>query len=936
MALSRRGVEGLSHMGGIELLTIVALIVAAFMLSGRVRRLEQRVKELTEGLAARVDRLEGRQDRPATVLTELRETPPEPPKPEAQPTSVWPAAPVAPAEPVAEPALAASVTPAEAIAEPAATEPPAAEPPPPPAPPEPPEPPKRFDWERFIGLRLPVWLGAIALSVAGFFFVSYAIESGFFTPEMRVLSAAAASLAFLAGAEFVRRRVKGGNVEAIASALGAAAIATAYSTAYLATKTYGLVPSGAGFIVTIIVSLIAIAIALAYGQVVALVGIIGGYVAPFVYGGGDPNAPFLALYVVALTAVSYAVIRLKNWWPLSAVGLVGPALWGLAWAFTPELSRDTLWGSAFLIALPIIVAIASWPGWREDGEIASIGGGVTGMVTPERGSLGAATILAAIGFVVFLGATDFAMGYWQGFVVYAAAAIALGFVSPPHRALQLPILIAASIALLLWDTADQTTAFVVTALFALVFGYGALDQFRRLREPGIWAAVFAFVVVYMFSIALFKIAGWQGALENKHLWAASALLIATCLIVLIRYFTPRITEELARSQVYAAWGGAVTTLVSLAVVLELDPLYFPAAAGVAILGLAAVHMRAPVRGLRILAAVYLVVYGILILGAFSYFGRMAYVPPHFVYVFARDIADHSLVLLLLPGIALLIGGTLFQLSRPKESRVLVNVLDIAGIVAAVIGLYFMFAWPYVDSRWSETLTLAARVVVPQLIVAALAVYLGRRFDRIAAYVGGMILTGLIGIAMLGALIIPLLQFWPPYAVPGTIVFNMTLLAYGVPAALLYFVGWHLRHDPRRGVHYYGIGVSLFAVVTTYAMIMLDIRQAWHLGAPTIAGDISQSEYYAYSIGTLAFGLILLIGGVAFKHRGGRATSFVFVLAATIKVFLFDASELEGLWRVLSFLLMGLSFLGISWAYARFVFGIGLKKDGTRPPDTPKP
>ena len=76
----------------------------------------------------------------------------------------------------------------------------------------------------------------------------------------------------------------------------------------------------------------------------------------------------------------------------------------------------------------------------------------------------------------------------------------------------------------------------------------------------------------------------------------------------------------------------------------------------------------------------------------------------------------------------------------------------------------------------------------------------------------------------------------------------------------------------------------------------------------------------------------LIGGVAFKHRGARAVSFFFVLAATIKVFLFDASELTGLWRVLSFLLMGLSFLGISWAYARFVFGIGTRKE--EPPAPP--
>ena len=127
-------------------------------------------------------------------------------------------------------------------------------------------------------------------------------------------------------------------------------------------------------------------------------------------------------------------------------------------------------------------------------------------------------------------------------------------------------------------------------------------------------------------------------------------------------------------------------------------------------------------------------------------------------------------------------------------------------------------------------------------------------------------------------------------------------------------------------------MSIFAVVVTYTMLMINIRHAYNLGAPTLAGDVSQSEYYAYSIATLAFGLALLIGGVALKHRGARAVSFFFVLAATIKVFLFDASELTGLWRVLSFLLMGLSFLGISWAYARFVFGIGTRKE--EPPAPP--
>ena len=910
---------------GLPILLIV-LVVVAIRQSGTISRLHSQLQSLD----SRIGRLETSQpSRDDGVLDRIR----------AQaaanlahpPVVETPVAPPAPVEPTLE-APAPAEEPVDGAAPPLPPNaPPADVPPTPPAPPSPPK--QRFDWERFVGLRLPVWLGAIALSVAGFFFVSYAIESGFFTPEMRVLSAAAASLLFLAGAEFVRRRVKTGNVAAIASALAAASIATAYATAYLATKTYGLVPSGAGFIITIGVSIVAIAIALAYGEAVALIGIVGGYVAPAVYGGGDANAPFLVIYLTALSAVTYGVIRFRGWWRLSFVGLLGPVFWGLVWVSSSALRHEYLWGGIYIIALPVIVAIASWPAWREDGPVIGIRG-FTAMRSPERGSLVAATLLAAIGFAVFLDSSQYAIGYWQGFVVYAAIAVGLGFVSAPHRALQLPVLIVAGIALLVWRNVDPMAGFLVTGLFALVFAFGALDQFRRLREPGLWAAVLAVVAVYMFGIALFKVEGWGDAIANRHPWALGALAIAAAFVVLIQLFGRRVEDELQRSQVYAAFGGAVTTLVSIAVALELDPLYFPSAAALAILGLAAVHMRAPVRGLRIVAAIYLVFYAMLVLGAFSYSDGYSYTPYYYGYVFARDAADHALALLVIPGIALLVAGTLFQLSRPVETKSLVAVLDIAAIVVVTLGLFYLFAWPYAYGRWADTIVLAARIVAPELAVAAVSVYVGRRFGRQAAYTGGIILTGLMVLAMLGALILPLLSFWPPFAVPGTVIVNIMLVAYGVPALLLYFIGWYLRHETRQGIRIYGIAVSIFAVVVTYAMLMIDIRQAYHLGAPTLQGDMSQSEYYAYSIGTLAFGLALLIGGVAFRHRGARAVSFFFVLAATIKVFLFDASELAGLWRVLSFLLMGLSFLGISWAYARFVFGIGTRKD--EPPAPPAP
>jgi len=814
--------------GGLAPIVLIVLVVVAIRHSGSISRLQSQVAELKGRLGQlesipRTSLSTTTADVPITASVAAVPAPTlvETPAPVETPPAVEPAAPTAsPEQPPASP------------------------------PPEPSQP--RFDWERFVGLRLPIWLGAIALSVAGFFFVSYAIESGFFTPEMRVLSAALASLAFLAVAEFVRRRVTTGNPAAIAAALAAASIATAYATAYLATLSYHLIPSGGGFIATAAVSVLAVVIAVAFGEIVALMGIVGGYIAPLVYGSGEANAPFLVIYLLALTTVTFGIIRYRNWWRLSTIGLIAPAFWGIVWAATPAFRDDALWGSIYLIGFAAIVTVATWPGWRQDDPDLRFAD-LRRIWTPQRATLLAAVTLSALGFLTFIfdtplrtitlddgsivSVTGRNFGHWQGFIVLVALSVALGVASVPHRLLQLPVLVCFAIALTIWGHPDPAAVSIAVIAGVIIFGFGALDQFRRLREPGLWAGVLAFIGVVFYLAGLFKTVGWQGALDNRHLWALGALAIAVAFVALLTLFARRIEPDLARSQVYAALGGAVTTLVSVAIALELPTLYFPTAAALAIVGLAAVHMRAPVRGLRIVAAIYLVIYGLLLLGALSYGSGGYSVPPYFAYVFAQDYADHALALMVIPGIALLTAATLFQISRPAETRALVTVLDIAAIVVVGIGLFYLLAWPYAYSRWSETLVLASRIVGPELMVAAVAVYVGRRFGRAAAYTGGIILTGIMMLGVLGALLIPLLAFWPPYAVPGTLIINITLVAYGVPALLLYFIGWCLRHDSRNGIRIYGIVTSVFAVIVTYAMLMVDIRQAYTLGAPTIEGDV---------------------------------------------------------------------------------------------------
>jgi uncharacterized membrane protein len=192
-----------------------------------------------------------------------------------------------------------------------------------------------------------------------------------------------------------------------------------------------------------------------------------------------------------------------------------------------------------------------------------------------------------------------------------------------------------------------------------------------------------------------------------------------------------------------------------------------------------------------------------------------------------------------------------------------------------------------------------------------------------------VLSGLVALAMAVGLVLPLLEFWPRLRLAGPAVFNVALLSLGLPSVLLLGIGWFIRQDQQTNIARFGIALSVVAVFFLFALMLLDIRHAWH--PLDLQGPMSDAEYYTYSVAMLAFGATLLVVGVAIRNLGARILSFVFVLAATVKVFMFDAADLEGLWRVLSFFGMGLSFLAISWLYARFVFGIGRRDSGQASP-----
>jgi hypothetical protein len=62
---------------------------------------------------------------------------------------------------------------------------------------------------------------------------------------------------------------------------------------------------------------------------------------------------------------------------------------------------------------------------------------------------------------------------------------------------------------------------------------------------------------------------------------------------------------------------------------------------------------------------------------------------------------------------------------------------------------------------------------------------------------------------------------------------------------------------------------------------------------------------------------LLGAGFSLRERVLRLQGLVLLLVCILKLFLYDLRNLETLYRILSFMALGLILLGVSWIYTRF-------------------
>jgi uncharacterized membrane protein len=206
---------------------------------------------------------------------------------------------------------------------------PPSEPPPEHSPPPPPpsNPITRIEFERVFGGRVLAWVGGLATLLGVIFLMRSAVDSSWFTEEIRTLMAAFGSL-FLLGLGLWLHEKKG-RLE-VARIAVAVAIPGLYATTVVAAQTYDLISPIIGLEAAALIGVLGVFIAVRWSSMlVASVGMLGALAAPMLVGTADESGSIAYVAMALAASVGVLLWQRWNWLALGAFAVSAPQL--IAW-----------------------------------------------------------------------------------------------------------------------------------------------------------------------------------------------------------------------------------------------------------------------------------------------------------------------------------------------------------------------------------------------------------------------------------------------------------------------------------------------------------------------------------------------------------------------------------------------------------------------------
>jgi uncharacterized membrane protein len=330
---------------GVPLALAVWLIVRAVSARNRIEELSQRLVEL-ESEIVRIKRDTASAPKAASAPTPLEPTPvPQPkiiahaPVPEPGPIIVPPTPPPV----MAPPPVFAQTAPPPRLA---------------PAPPRQTAP--AINWEQFMGVKGFAWLGGLALFLGVAFFVKYSFDNNLIPPQLRVAIGFLTGLGLLVGGVMMSRK----DFPALSQTLCATGIVILYAVTFACRALYhfeffGPIPT---FLLMALITTTAFLLAARLNAlVVAILGMLGGFLTPILLSTGQDNPLGLFGYLAILDAGLIVVALNRRWHFLTALAALGTAIMQIGWAGKFFISEKYFEDNKILVALTVLLGFnALW------------------------------------------------------------------------------------------------------------------------------------------------------------------------------------------------------------------------------------------------------------------------------------------------------------------------------------------------------------------------------------------------------------------------------------------------------------------------------------------------------------------------------------------------------------------------------------------------
>lgn len=192
---------------------------------------------------------------------------------------------------------------------------------------------KKVDYEKYIGENLFGKIGILVLVVGMGLFVKYAIDKDWINEVFRTV------LGFVVGGGLIilSQRLKK-TYRTFSSLLAGGAFAIFYVTVAMAYHYYGLFSQTVAFIILVVLTVLMSLLSVVYNRrELAVIGLVGGFIAPFLVSNGMGNYLVLFTYLTILNVGMFGLSLYKKWGELPVIGFVATYVIMLGYSLVADL-----------------------------------------------------------------------------------------------------------------------------------------------------------------------------------------------------------------------------------------------------------------------------------------------------------------------------------------------------------------------------------------------------------------------------------------------------------------------------------------------------------------------------------------------------------------------------------------------------------------------